>query len=289
MEKLVQTNSWTPNAIDSTPAGSETLTAYRTVHGVVYARGKVHGQEGGLRARPHAPTSTRRTAVIGFSQLNDPGFMTGPAAFKQAVAEHQLPLQLGLHRLRSTSPTRSPGECPQRAKGTSPDFPVFGTGKYDWRGYNPATHEAERLPLHKPSAGGRPALPRLLEQQAGPGWASADDKYTYGLAAPLADDQRQGRAGDEGGRKMTIAQLVQAMEEPATPGPARLPDPAPRLQARSASRPRTWRAAVGQLRAWVKAGAHRRDLDKDGSMSTTPRWRRWTPGGRCWSRPSSSR
>ena len=31
--------------------GSQTLTAYRTVHGIVFARGKVHGQEGRLRAR----------------------------------------------------------------------------------------------------------------------------------------------------------------------------------------------------------------------------------------------
>ena len=41
MDKLDRTNSWTPNASDQTPPGSETLTAYRTVHGIVYARGKV--------------------------------------------------------------------------------------------------------------------------------------------------------------------------------------------------------------------------------------------------------
>ena len=29
---------------DQTPAGSETLTAYRTVHGIVYARGTVKGR-----------------------------------------------------------------------------------------------------------------------------------------------------------------------------------------------------------------------------------------------------
>ena len=50
MEKLVKTESWAPNAIDPTEAGAQTLTAYRTVHGIVYARGKVGGQEGRLRA-----------------------------------------------------------------------------------------------------------------------------------------------------------------------------------------------------------------------------------------------
>src|SRR3954464_3620777 len=44
MERLLRTNSWKPNALDSTPPGSETLTAYRAVHGIVFARGRVHGR-----------------------------------------------------------------------------------------------------------------------------------------------------------------------------------------------------------------------------------------------------
>ena len=45
MEKLEKSESWTPNAIDPTAAGSQTLVAYRTVHGIVYARGKVGGKK----------------------------------------------------------------------------------------------------------------------------------------------------------------------------------------------------------------------------------------------------
>ena len=45
MEKLTKTESWTPNTIDPTPAGAQKLTAYRTVHGIVFARGKVHGEK----------------------------------------------------------------------------------------------------------------------------------------------------------------------------------------------------------------------------------------------------
>src|SRR4051794_9897736 len=37
MEKLQRTNSWHKTLVDSTPDGSETLTVYRTVHGIVYA------------------------------------------------------------------------------------------------------------------------------------------------------------------------------------------------------------------------------------------------------------
>src|SRR5205823_3263424 len=39
MEKLDDQNSWTPNAADQSSPGSETLTAYRTVHGIASARG----------------------------------------------------------------------------------------------------------------------------------------------------------------------------------------------------------------------------------------------------------
>ena len=53
-------NSWTPNGVDDTPAGSETLTAYRTVHGIVFARGKVGGSKVAFVLRA-PPTSTRRT------------------------------------------------------------------------------------------------------------------------------------------------------------------------------------------------------------------------------------
>jgi len=45
MDKLQRANSWTPNGVDMTSPGSETLTAYRTVHGIVYARGTVGGRK----------------------------------------------------------------------------------------------------------------------------------------------------------------------------------------------------------------------------------------------------
>src|SRR5205807_1892842 len=86
MDKLDQSNSWAPNASDHTPPGSETLTAYRTVHGIVYARGMVGG-------RKVAFVSARTTyfheadSALGFVHLNDPGFITGPQRFEQAASE----------------------------------------------------------------------------------------------------------------------------------------------------------------------------------------------------------
>src|SRR3954470_2940434 len=44
IEKLTRTNSWTPNAADQTPAGTQTIASERTKFGIVTARAKVSGK-----------------------------------------------------------------------------------------------------------------------------------------------------------------------------------------------------------------------------------------------------
>jgi hypothetical protein len=38
------------------------------------------------------------------------------------------------------------GWFPRHARGSDPDLPIWGTGKWDWVGYQPATHDYSRLP-----------------------------------------------------------------------------------------------------------------------------------------------
>jgi hypothetical protein len=71
-------------------------------------------------------------------------------------------------------------------------------------------------------------------------------------------------AGTKGAKKMTIAQLVQAMEEPATEdlrGYRLLP-----IVFEAIGKPKSarLRSALATLRTWKGNGAHRRDLDRDG-------------------------
>ncbi|HET9469897.1 MAG TPA: penicillin acylase family protein, partial [Usitatibacter sp.] len=82
MELLEHTNKWSPNASDSTPPGAERLFVYRTVHGVVYARGTVGGKR---VAFVHDRTTYFHEAdsSIGLAELNEPGFLTGPARFEE--------------------------------------------------------------------------------------------------------------------------------------------------------------------------------------------------------------
>jgi len=262
MEKLEQHNSWTPNALDQTPPGSETLTSYRTVHGPVYARGTVHGKKVAF-ARARATYFHEADSALGFQQLNDPGFTRNATAFQHAASNINFSFNWFYVDSRDIAYYAS-GWYPRRAPRTSPDFPVLGTGQYDWKGYDPATHLATWL--------GYNAHPHGIDQQffvswnnhQARGWSAADDNYHYEpvfrsqlLSNKIQHDIR-------GGRRMPIQQLVQAMEESATQdmrGELVLP-----IVLRAIGKPKDpkLRAAISLLRGWHNRGAHRRDLNKDG-------------------------
>ncbi|MEX2105999.1 MAG: penicillin acylase family protein [Solirubrobacterales bacterium] len=268
MEKLEKSESWSPNAIDSTTAGSQTLVAYRTVHGIVYARGKVKGRKVAF-VHQRSTYFHEADSVVGFGQLNEPAVVTGVAGFKKAVSNINFTFNWAYVDSEHIAYALS-GAYPQRARGTSPDFPVLGTGQYDWKGFKPATQTADFLPFSEHPQAVDPAILVSWNNKQAPEWAAADDNYGYG---PL---QRQQMIADKvrhltrGKGKMTIAQVVQAMEEPATQdlrGYRLLP-----AIFKAIGKPKSakLRNALATLRTWRRNGAHRRDLDRDGVDEETP-------------------
>jgi acyl-homoserine lactone acylase PvdQ len=262
MDKLEKTVSWTPNTVDPTPAGSQTLVAYRTVHGIVFARGKVRGKDVAF-ARQRSTYFHEADSVIGFAELNEPGAITGVKGFKKAVSNINFVFNWAYVDSEHIAYALS-GWMPQRARGTSPDFPVLGTGPFDWKDWNPGQKSAKYLPFSRhPQAVDPPFLVSWNNKQA-PEWAAADDKYSYG---PLFRSQMisdKVRAATKGAKRISIAQLIQAMEEPATQdlrGYRLLP-----TIFKAIGKPKSpqLRQALTTLRAWHRNGAHRRDLDRDG-------------------------
>jgi acyl-homoserine lactone acylase PvdQ len=268
MEKLSRKESWVPNTIDQTAAGSQTLTAYRTVHGIVYARGKTDGKK---VAFVHARSTYFHEAdsVIGFGQLNEPAVVTGVKGFKKAVSNINFLFNWSYIDANHIAYALS-GWMPQRARGTSPDFPILGTGKYDWQGFDPAKRTAEWLPFSKHPQAVDPDFLVSWNNKQAPEWAAADDKYDYGPVQRqqmIADHIRQDIKGN---KKMTIAQLVQAMEEPATEdlrGDKVLP-----LLLKAIGTPKSGKlkGPLAELATWRAHGAHRRDLDRSGEDEETP-------------------
>jgi acyl-homoserine lactone acylase PvdQ len=262
MEKLERTESWTPNTIDSTPPGSQTLVAYRTVHGIVFARGKV-GKKKVAFVHQRSTYFHEADSVIGFAQLNEPGVVTGVQGFKQAVSNINFLFNWSYIDSEHIGYALS-GAMPQRATGTSPDFPILGTGKYDWKGFDPATQLAAYLPFAKHPQAVDPSFLVSWNNKQAPEWAAADDKYSYG---PLFRSQMiadKVKAATKGKKKMTITQLIQAMEEPATQdlrGYRLLPTIFKAVGKPSSAK---LRKALATLKTWHQHGAHRRDLNRDG-------------------------
>lgn len=260
MEKLTRTNSWTPGVLDSTPAGSETLTAYRTVHGILIARGKVHRKK---VAYVTARTSYFHEAdsVVGFSRLNDPAAITGPSSFKRAASKVNFLFNWGYLDSQHIAYYMS-GALPRRAKRTSPDFPVFA--KFGWKGFDPTTHTEKLVGFKKHPQAVDPAFMVSWNNKQAPKFAAADDQYAYGPIARSQMISHRVRRGTKGKRKMTLAQLVQAMELPATEDlraykalPAVLDaigHPGGRLG-----------KGLAKLRAWRKDGSQLKDLNHDGT------------------------
>jgi len=268
MQELDRTNTWTPNAIDNTPAGSETMKAYRTVHGIVFARGSVHGKKVAFVTARSTYFHEADSALF-FTHMNNPRFMQdGPSSFRQAAKDMNFAFNWSYLDSQHIAYYLT-GWYPQRAPGTSPDFPILGTGQYDWKGYNPSTHEADWLPIDKhPHAIDPPYLVSWNNKQA-PGWAAADDQYDYGpihRQQMIADRVRSAIAGN---RKASLAQLVKSMEEPATED-LRAVKLLPILD-RAIGDPQapSLRQALSILNEWRRDGGHRRDLNRDGTDEHT--------------------
>jgi acyl-homoserine lactone acylase PvdQ len=266
MEKLERTNTWTPTATEpETPPGSETLTVYRTVHGIVYARGNVGG-------KPVAFASARTTyfheadSAIGFSELNEPGFVTGPQQFQQAASNINFLFNWAYVDAEHIAYYMS-GALPERAKRTSPDFPILGTGEYDWQGFDPSLHTETTVPFKKhPQTIDPPFLVSWNNKQA-PGFSSADDKYAFGPVYRMQLIRNFIEADTAGGAKMGVEQLISAMDEAATQD-IRMVQLWPLLRKAlgSPADPRE-QEAIAKLEAWFAAGGHRRDLSNT-SIST---------------------
>ena len=264
MEKLERTNTWAPNGVDDTAPGSETLTAYRTVHGIVFARGKVDGKDVAY-VLARSTYGHEADSALFFRRMNDPDFMRkGPESFLKAVKSMNFLFNWAYIDHDHIAYEQS-GWMPQRAPGTSPDFPILGTGEFDWKGYDHTTHTAKWLPARKhPQAVDPPYLVSWNNKQA-PGWAAADDVYTYGPIHRSQLISERVKRGIRGDRKMSLPQLVQAMEEPATQdlrGVEVLP-----LLIDAMGNPSKGKLgkAVSTLERWRARGAHRRDLDGNGT------------------------
>jgi acyl-homoserine lactone acylase PvdQ len=258
MEKLEHTNKWTPNASDMTPAGSERLFVYRTVHGLVYARGTVGGKAVAF-ARDRTTYFHEADSSIGLSLLNEPSFVTSPQRFQQAASKINFGFNWAYVDANNIAYYLS-GWYPRLARGTSPDFPVFGTGEFDYPGFEPKLHLSGLLPVKAHPQALNPDVLVSWNNKPAPGFAAATNKDAWGSIYRMQLIRGYIEKDISGGRKMGAEELVSAMDEAATQD-IRMVELWPILKEvlGTPSDPKL-QEAIATLESWYSDGGHRRDL-----------------------------
>ncbi|SEG58092.1 Penicillin amidase [Actinacidiphila yanglinensis] len=254
MEKLERTNSWTPTLADSTPAGSYRMQVWRTAYGPVIYRATIGG-------KPVAYTQLRSSymheadSIIGFQELNDPGFVHDAASFQKAAQDINYTFNWFYADSRQTAYYNS-GTNPVRAAGVDASFPVWGTGAYDWQGWDPTHNTADYTPPSQhPQSVDQDYYISWNNKQA-PGYTSATFGNGSVHRADLLNDRVKALVQAGG---VTRASLVKAMSDASLTdlrGEDVLPDLLQVIDSAPVADPQE-ATAVQQLTAWAAAGTKR--------------------------------
>jgi len=257
MERIESHNEWAPTIADGTAAGSYTLVAFRTKYGIVQYRATINGL-------PVAYTTLRSTyfhdvdTVLGFQMFNDPAAMTGPADFQKAASNVTFTFNWFYVDSAHTAYYNS-GLNPTRASGVDPNLPVWGTSTYEWRNWDPATNTVANTPYA--------AHPNSVDQDFYESWNNKIAKdYTvsnFGDGSVYRSNllNTRIRALLASGTPITRASLAQAMEDAAITdlrGETVLPELLAVIDSAPVTDP-AQKAAVDGLRAWLAAGAKRKE------------------------------
>jgi acyl-homoserine lactone acylase PvdQ len=237
------------------------MTTERTDSGIVQARGTVGG-------KPVAFTTLRSSfdkeldSALAYVEISDPARIDGARDFQRAFSrftftfnwfyldDEDIAYQLG-------------GTHPLRARHIDPDLPVWGTGKWDWRG------RLSFADTPKDVSPKRGWMTSWNNKQA-PGFRANDGNYSFGPVqrVQMLDDKIVKYKRRKG--KISLVDLVNIMGDAATTdlrGTRVLP-----FMLRVVRRPPDPRLAkaVRLLKAWHRSGAHRRDKDADGAYEHSP-------------------
>ena len=285
IEVLERHNQWSPSPADQTEAGGETLRTERTALGIVIARATIRGKPV-LYTRLRSTYGHETDAGVAFSRINNPDLIRGPKHFQKAAS--LIPFTFNWFYVDSEHVAyQNSGANPLRASGVDPSLPVLGERAYEWRRWDPDT----RAPLVNTSTP-RTAHPNATDQsyiadwngKQARGYGAADGNWGYGpvYRSKLLDDRV--RRLVRGPRRTTLPELTEAMADAATVdlrGDAVLPWA---LRVLGTPADPALAGAVAKLRAWMRAGAHRRDGDGDGAYEHAeairiadawwPRWMR---------------
>ncbi|MEA2214100.1 MAG: hypothetical protein QOF83_4048 [Solirubrobacteraceae bacterium] len=129
----------------SSPSSPQTITLHTldSVHGPVGRFATVHGVPVALSVSP-ATLGHEDQSYVAFMRLAE-SKPTSPQSFIAAMRAYTGSENWFYVDHKNIAVLQS-GWFPRHVKGTNPDVPIWGTGRWDWRGFRPAGHAYQRLP-----------------------------------------------------------------------------------------------------------------------------------------------
>ncbi len=271
METLTDSESWKPNLVDPTKAGSVTFTTQRTAYGIVIARATIDGS-------PVAYCNLRSTymheldSAQGFEMFNEPAQMRNPQGFFNSADQVGYTFNWFYTDNRNIAYFNS-GANPVRAANTDPLFPSWASDS--WVGYTgsvpltPAGLTEQDTP--------QSAHPQVVNQSVITSWnnkqaagyndAATGQEFSSIYRSQLLD-QNIAAALARTHNRMTLTDLVNAMGNAGTQdlrGVEVLPY---LLQVVGHPASPALATAVSELTAWMDSGAHRINRANPGVSGT---------------------
>lgn len=244
--------------------GITDIIAERTVHGPVVARSVMTDDEGNS-----IPVAVVRARTTLFKEADGAVTMYRWVTGKSDTAEKYLanmhPMNLSTNWMWNNGSEIAyyhGGLFPVRNKAIDPDFPIMGTGQWDWQGLVPQTE-------HPQEANPERGFIVSWNNKHSPMWGAADTKWNY--SALYRANMLQDKIVDEAnaGNKISAVRLTQLMEEAGLtdfrgshvlPLAVRLAKRFPELAPSALAE--TW---MPVLEDWIANESLRRDGDNDGN------------------------
>ncbi|MDQ3957031.1 MAG: penicillin acylase family protein [Actinomycetota bacterium] len=255
MDERTETFIVKPSAGSPGPPSVEERTFYRTVHGPVFARGKVDGEPVAFvkqrffwkREVDSIPQFYKwNTQVESVRDFQDAAAKF-TMSFNSFYADHE---DIGYFHV---------GFYPQRPKGYHPSLPTWGTGEWEWGG---------RLPFarHPKVINPRQGWVANWNNKPSKKWDSYDGiKWGPVHRVQLLQDEMHRYLDGRG--KATISDVVDVIRQAATRDARGVYLGPKMVRMGAASKDERAAAALDLVRKWVRQGAHRLNRDwKDGNL-----------------------
>jgi len=256
----------------TSPAAPETITLHtlNSVHGPISSFATVHGAPVAL-AMAAATVGHEAQSYVAFMRLAE-NVPTSPRSFIAAMQPYTGSENWFYVDDRNIAVYQS-GWFPEHATGSDPDLPIWGTGQWNWKGFDPSTDGYDRLPAS--------ANPRSIDPPQGylvnwnnaiaHGWRVAAGDWSSGpvvRATMLQDDLNSALSSGP----VDLAKLTGMVTAPSLTSDLRGMAVWPYLHdvLGNGGSNQQLQQLIALLNGWAQNGAQRRSTSASGIVDDSP-------------------